>query len=75
MVGAHKLVALLVCAAAAAQTPTVLHEWSTKLRLEDLSERRNLAEKLPKKAKQLQQRLARWRADTGAVMPTLRDSQ
>jgi len=39
---------------------------------EDLSERQNLAEKMPDKANELQQKLVRWRKATGAKMPKLR---
>jgi arylsulfatase A-like enzyme len=37
---------------------------------EDIGEQRNLAAETPEKAKQLQERLARWRAEVKAPMPT-----
>lgn len=41
---------------------------------EDISEKNNLAEEMPRKARQLQQQLVRWREQTGAAMPTRRDA-
>ena len=40
---------------------------------EDLSERHNLANSLTEKASEMQQRLAAWRAETNAAMPTVRN--
>jgi len=40
---------------------------------EDLGERNNLAKQMPKKAEEMRQRLAAWRNETGARMPSKRE--